>query len=206
MKTIKISISILLILTILLSCLTAAFAAGNSVDPIALLEAAGQGRTESAQAPAAKSAASVAAAEAVQALLANKTNINAAPPTDAAKLEAYRTKLALYEKALSAYKALTQEEKDAFPVEDALKLLAAIDGRESYLIKEENPSLAYVEQHKAAYEKLDDLIGPHTVRTKAYEAMKPLMTPFEGTQKLNANTDFAKKPAAKPLFEAYLQK
>ena len=35
--------------------------------------------------------------------------------------------------------------------------------------------------------------------------MKPLMTPFEGTQKLNANTDFAKKPAAKPLFEAYLQ-
>lgn len=205
MKTIKISISILLILTILLSCLTAAFAAGNSVDPIALLEAAGQGRTESAQAPAAKSAASVAAAEAVQALLANKTNINAAPPTDAAKLEAYRTKLALYEKALSAYKALTQEEKDAFPVEDALKLLAAIDGRESYLIKEENPSLAYVEQHKAAYEKLDDLIGPHTVRTKAYEAMKPLMTPFEGTQKLNANTDFAKKPAAKPLFEAYLQ-
>ena len=34
---------------------------------------------------------------------------------------------------------------------------------------------AYVEQHKAAYEKLDDLIGPHTVRTKAYEAMKPLM-------------------------------
>lgn len=205
MKTIKISISILLILTILLSCLTAAFAAGNSVDPIALLEAAGQGRTESAQAPAAKSAASVAAAEAVQALLANKTNINAAPPTDAAKLEAYRTKLALYEKALSAYKALTQEEKDAFPVEDALKLLAAIDGRESYLIKEENPSLAYVEQHKAAYEKLDDLIGPHTVRTKAYEAMKPLMTPFEGTQKLNANTDFAKRPAAKPLFEAYLQ-
>lgn len=75
-----------------------------------------------------------------------------------------------------------------------MKLLAAIDGRESYLIKEENPSLAYVEQHKAAYEKLDDLIGPHTVRTKAYEAMKPLMTPFEGTQKLNANTDFAKKP------------
>ena len=90
-------------------------AAGNSVDPIALLEAAGQGRTESAQAPAAKSAASVAAAEAVQALLANKTNINAAPPTDAAKLEAYRTKLALYEKALSAYKALTQEEKDCLP-------------------------------------------------------------------------------------------
>lgn len=53
-----------------------------------------------------------------------------------------------------AYKALTQEEKDAFPVEDALKLLAAIDGRESYLIKEENPSLAYVEQHKAAYERM----------------------------------------------------
>jgi hypothetical protein len=205
MKTIKISISILLILTILLSCLTAAFAAGSRVDPIALLEAAGQDRKESAQAPAVKSAASAAAVEAVQALLANKTNINAAPPTDAAKLEAYRTKLALYEKSLSAYKALTQEEKDAFPVEDALKLLAAIDGRESYLIKEENPSLAYVEQHKAAYEKLDDLIGPHTVRTKAYEAMKPLMTPFEGTQKLNANTDFAKKPAAKPLFEAYLQ-
>lgn len=205
MKTIKISISILLILTILLSCLTAAFAAGNSVDPIALLEAAGQGRTESAQAPAAKSAASVAAAEAVQALLANKTNINAAPPTDAAKLEAYRTKLALYEKALSAYKALTQEEKDAFPVEDALKFLAAIDGRESYLIKEENPALAYVDQHKAAYEKLDDLIGPHAARTKAYEAMKPLMTPFEGTTKLNANTDFAKKPAAKPFLEAYLQ-
>lgn len=204
MKTIKISISILLILTILLSCLTAAFAAGSRVDPIALLEAAGQDRKESAQAPAVKSAAS-AAAEAVQALLANKTKINAAPPTDAAKLEAYRTKLALYKKALSAYQVLTQEEKDAFPVEDALKLLAAIDGRESYLIKEENPSLAYVEQHKAAYEKLDDLIGPHTVRAKAYEATKPLMTPFEGTQKLNANTDFAKKPAAKPLFEAYLQ-
>ena len=45
------------------------------------------------------------------------------------------------------------------------------------------------DRHKAAYEKLDDLIGPHTVRTKAYEAMKPLMTPFEGTQKLNANTE-----------------
>ena len=203
MKTTKISISILLILTILLSCFTAAFAAGSSVDPIALLKAAGQDRAVGSQAPTVQSAAS--AAEAVQALLADKTNINAAPPTDAAKLEAYNAKLALYEKALAAYKALTQEEKDAFPVEDALKFLAAIDGRESYLIKEENPALAYVDQHKAAYEKLDDLIGPHAARTKAYEAMKPLMTPFEGTTKLNANTDFAKKPAAKPFLEAYLQ-
>ena len=76
-----------------------------------------------------------------------------------------------------------------------MKLLAAIDGRESYLIKEESPSLAYVEQHKAAYEKLDDLIGPHTVRTKAYEAMKPLMTQM--CIRDRANTD---KTAASGMF------
>ena len=74
-----------------------------------------------------------AAKEALTALKADSTNIATKVPTDAAKLEAYNKKLALYETAVNACKALTEAEKDAMDIDLMLWFLREVVNRESFL-------------------------------------------------------------------------
>lgn len=211
MKKGKAAISILMVITILLSCLTAAFAADSDGGASSQLQKASAGP----EGPAVEGGEACAqAVTAVRAVLADKTYIASAPPvlpdpsdpkyeSQKQKLEAYNARLDLYEKAVAAYKKLTEAEKDHFPVADALSFLKLVDGRESYLVKAENPSLTYVEQHKAAYARLNDILGPHATRDKAMALARHLIKPFEGGIKLSANIDFVKYPSAIPALEAF---
>lgn len=167
MKKGKAALSILIALSIILSCFTVAFASGNDENPTtAQLQEAFQAAvaTTGAEAPPVKgSEAYTAAVQAVEALLANRTNINTAAPADEAKLEAYNAKLALYNTAVAAYKALTEAEKDQFPVANALSFLKAVTEREAYVIKasfdasrpDGTPAMSATDSRVAAHEKLN---------------------------------------------------
>lgn len=215
MKKGKAALSILIALSIILSCFTVAFASGNDENPTtAQLQEAFQAAvaTTGAEAPPVKgSEAYTAAVQAVEALLANRTNINTAAPADEAKLEAYNAKLALYNTAVAAYKALTEAEKDQFPVANALSFLKAVTEREAYVIKaafdasrpDGTPAMSATDSRVAAHEKLNEIIGPHATRDKAMALARHLIDPFEGSVKLNGNLDFTKYPAAASALAAY---
>lgn len=215
MKKGKAALSILLTLSILLSCFTVAFASGSdetlAADRLQEALKAAVSATD-AETPAGEgSDAYAAAVKAVEALIADRTNINTAAPVDAARLEAYNAKLALYNTAAAAYKALTEAEKDQFPVDIALSFLKMVTEREAYVIKESfdanrpegTDAMTAIESRVAANETLNGLLGPHAVREKALSLAQHLIDPFEGTTKLNANLDFTKFPAAIPALEAF---
>ena len=227
MKKGKAALSILVALSIILSCFTVAFASGNDENPTtAQLQEAFQAAvaTTGAEAPPAKgSEAYTAAVQAVEALIANKTNISTAPPVvpdpsdskyeaQKAKLEAYNAKLALYNTAISAYKAITEAERDQFPVTSALSFLKTVTEREAYVIKaafdasrpDGTPAMSATDSRVAAHEKLNEIIGPHATRDKAMVLAQHLIIPFEGALKLSANLNFTKYPAAIPALNAYV--
>ncbi len=133
----------------LLSALLAGLMAVSSMSPVF---AAGDGKAAAQQAQAAAAAVEAkveslqesiaeigesdaykAAKEALTALKADSTNIATKVPTDAAKLEAYNKKLALYETAVNACKALTEAEKDAMDIDLMLWFLREVVNRESFL-------------------------------------------------------------------------
>ncbi len=144
---------------------------------------------------------------AVSALLADRTNIAVAPPTDPAKLEAYNAKLALYAAALAAYKPLSEAEKDALPILDALNLLKTVVEREGYCIKANydlthETKMSAVDSRIAAQQQLGALLGPHAARDNATELGRHFYAPFKGTLKLSDFTNYT-DPDAVAALQAY---
>lgn len=229
MKKGKAALSILMVISIILSCFTVAFATGNDENPAAtqfpeVVEAilTNAKAAEEADETETGSEACAAAVKAVEALIADRTSISTAPPVvpdpgdskyeaQKAKLEAYNAKLALYDTAVAAYKALTEAEKDLFPVGSALSFLKTVTEREAYVIKAEfdasrpsgTPAMDFTESRVAANKALNSILGPHAVREKALALAQHLINPFEGFVKLTGNLDFTKYPAAIPALEAY---
>lgn len=198
MKTVKKSVSLLLALCMLISSFAvcfSVFAAENSVDK---------------------------AEESIAALVADKTNINTAAPTDETKLAAYNSKLALYNAAVADYKALSVEEKDAFDVIPTLNLLKAVTEREAYVIKTDydaqlpegatnSDKMTAIESRVKATEKLDELLGEHPARTQTLEfgnkylATKHLCADGKTILSISSNVNFTKYPEMIPYAKEYIE-
>ena len=223
MKKVKTAISLLLALSILLSCCAAAFAADAGKPAAAklsaMLEAAMQAEPAAADEAAAPELSENAAAalEAVNTLLADRTNINTAtPPTDPDKLAAFNAKLAKYDAAVAAYKALTVEEKNAFPVEEALKFLQAYVAREGYVLKAEHDAnlgegetaLNITQAWFDVTKDLDARLGEHPARSQALAlAADYLNKPYnDKNARLNGNMKAAafEEEAARTLLTQYV--
>ncbi|MDO4379789.1 MAG: hypothetical protein Q4D20_02830 [Clostridia bacterium] len=197
MKTMKKTISLVLVLCMFVSSLAVAFVAFAGEDDV------------------------TKATEAVNALIADKTSITGRAPTDEAKLEAYKKKLALYDAAVSAYKALSVEEKDAFDVQLTLNILKAVTERESFLIKEDFDSklpegstwkdqMSAIESRIRATALLDEKLGEHPVRTQTLEfANKYLGTKHkcnDGKEfAISSSSNFTKYPELIPYAKEYIE-
>lgn len=103
------------------------------------------------------------------ALKADSTNIATKVPTDAAKLEAYNKKLALYETAVNACKALTEAEKDAMDIDLMLWFLREVVNRESFL----DGGTGAANKMKVT-KNLSAYVGPHAARDAAVALVAPL--------------------------------
>lgn len=170
----------------LLSALLAGLMAVSSMSPVF---AAGDGKAAAQQAQAAAAAVEAkveslqesiaeigesdaykAAKEALTALKADSTNIATKVPTDAAKLEAYNKKLALYETAVNACKALTEAEKDAMDIDLMLWFLREVVNRESFL----DGGTGAANKMKVT-KNLSAYVGPHAARDAAVAWLLPYM-------------------------------
>ncbi|MCM1545306.1 MAG: hypothetical protein NC110_08415 [Ruminococcus sp.] len=136
--------------------------------------------------------------------------------TQVERAENYDKRIGLYADMIAKYKALSEDEKDAVEIQHALTLLKSTVEREAYLIKtdydnalpEGSPASAkmqFVESRKQAQAKLNDYLGEHAVRDEAFAAAKNLITPYTGTLKLMASTDFAKYPQAVDALNAFIE-
>lgn len=198
MKIMKKSVSLLLALCMIVSSLAVCFSSF-----------AAEGDTEKAK-------------EIITALVADKTNINAAAPTDETKLAAYNNKLALYNAAVADYKALSAEEKDAFDVILTLNLLKAVTEREAYVIKTDydaqlpagaanSDKMTAIESRVKATEKLDELLGEHPARTQALEfgnkylGTKHLCADGKTMIAISSNVNFTKYPEMIPYAKEYIE-
>lgn len=181
MKKSKKVLSVLLAAVLSVSCMAPAFASGGGEAVVA--------QAQKAAATVAQKAAEIgtsdnfkAAKEALTALKADSTNIAAKEPTDAAKLEAYNKKLALYNTAVTSYKALTEAEKDAMDVDLALWFLREVVGRESFLDGGTGAANKMkITKNLAAY------VGPHAAREAAIALVAPL---YAGDPKISASSKF----------------
>lgn len=191
----------------LLSALLAGLMAVSSMSPVF---AAGDGKAAAQQAQAAAAAVEAkveslqesiaeigesdaykAAKEALAALKADSTNIATKVPTDAAKLEAYNKKLALYDTAVAAWKALTEAEKDGMDVNLSLWLFREVVGREAFLSgKADNAAKTKISKN------LTDYLGPQASLDAVMELLAPL---YEGKPKISTSTKFTKAEEVKAL-------
>lgn len=162
------------------------------------------------------------ATQSISALMADKTNINTAAPTDETKLAAYNAKLSLYNAAVSDYKALSVEEKDTFDVSLTLNLLKAVTEREAFVIKTDYDSqlpadatskdkMTTIESRVQATEKLDALLGEHPARDETlafankYLGTKHPTADGKTSYLLSGNLDFAKYPEMIPYAKEYIE-
>lgn len=136
-----------------------------------------------------------AAKEALTALKADSTNIATKVPTDAAKLEAYNKKLALYETAVNACKALTEAEKDAMDIDLMLWFLREVVNRESFL----DGGTGAANKMKVT-KNLSAYVGPHAARDAAVALVAPL---HEGKPKISTSSKFTDEKEQQAL-EAYI--
>lgn len=195
----------------LLSALLAGLMAVSSMSPVF---AAGDGKAAAQQAQAAAAAVEAkveslqesiaeigesdaykAAKEALTALKADSTNIATKVPTDAAKLEAYNKKLALYETAVNACKALTEAEKDAMDIDLMLWFLREVVNRESFL----DGGTGAANKMKVT-KNLSAYVGPHAARDAAVALVAPL---HEGKPKISTSSKFTDEKEQQAL-EAYI--
>ncbi len=200
----------------LLSALLAGLMAVSSMSPVF---AAGDGKAAAQQAQAAAAAVEAkveslqesiaeigesdaykAAKEALTALKADSTNIATKVPTDAAKLEAYNKKLALYDEAVSKWKALSEAEKDAMDVLLATNLFKEVAKRQAFVEFGSTSNTNYLK----ASEKMAEYLGAQASLEASIALTAPLHGKTETKVTLGTSLKFTKEEERQTLL-AYVE-